>query len=52
MTDIDLGVVKAPRKAQSDRDARLSTLSRTYGEVGDMGRFPRGVARNYLQRAE
>ena len=52
MADIDLGVIKAPRKAQSDRDARLATLSRTYGEIGDMGRFLRGVARNYLQRAE
>ena len=51
MMDIDLGEVKAPKKAQRDRDARLATLSRTYGEVGDMGRCLRGVAMNYLQRA-
>ena len=39
MMDIDLGEVKVPRKAQCDRDTRLATLSRTYGEVGDMVRF-------------
>ena len=52
MMGIDLGVAKGPRKAQRDRDARLAALSRTYGEVGDMCRFLKGVATKYLQRAE
>ena len=52
MMDIDLGVVKAPRMAQCEWDARLATLPRSYGEVGDMGRSLRGVARNYLRRAD
>ena len=52
MADIDLGVVKAPRMAQCEWDARLATLPRSYGEVGDMGRSLRGVARNYLRRAD
>ena len=52
MRDIDLVEAKTPRKAQCDRAARLATMDRAYGEVGDMARFLRGVARNYAHRAE
>ena len=43
MAGIALGAAKVPRKAHRDRDARLATLSRKYGEIGDTGRFLRGL---------
>ena len=52
LAEIEAGAQKPREKRQERRNGRLATLEVRFGEGGDIRKYMRGVARNYMWRGE